>query len=98
MEIWNLVFMEKERGEGTGKDNFEIVGDLPKKNIDTGLGVERVACLLQDVDNVYETDLLRPVIDAAEKTQRRDLWEKARGRRAVPCYRRPFPHRNDAHS
>jgi len=67
MEIWNLVFMEKERGEGTGKDNFEIVGDLPKKNIDTGLGVERVACLLQDVDNVYETDLLRPVIDAAEQ-------------------------------
>ena len=53
MEIWNLVFMEKERGEGTGKDYFEIVGDLPKKNIDTGLGVERVACLLQDVDNVY---------------------------------------------
>ena len=67
MEIWNLVFMEKERGEGTGKDNFEIVGDLPKKNIDTGLGVERVACLLQDVDNVYETDLLRPVIEAAEQ-------------------------------
>lgn len=67
MEIWNLVFMENERGEGTGKDNFEILGDLPKKNIDTGLGVERVACILQGVDNVYETDLLRPVIDAAEK-------------------------------
>ena len=67
LEIWNLVFMEKERGEGIGKDNFEILGDLPKKNIDTGLGVERVACILQDVDNVYETDLLRPVIDEAEK-------------------------------
>ncbi|MDO4687206.1 MAG: alanine--tRNA ligase, partial [Corynebacterium sp.] len=67
LEIWNLVFMEKERGEGIGKDNFELVGDLPKKNIDTGLGVERVACLLQGVDNVYETDLLRPVIDVAEK-------------------------------
>lgn len=67
MEIWNLVFMEKLRGEGTGKGNFEIIGDLPKKNIDTGLGVERVACILQGVDNVYETDLLRPVIDAAEK-------------------------------
>lgn len=67
MEIWNLVFMEKERGAGTGKDDFEIVGDLPKKNIDTGLGVERVACILQGVDNVYETDLLRPVIDEAEK-------------------------------
>ncbi|WP_448853588.1 alanine--tRNA ligase [Corynebacterium frankenforstense] len=66
MEIWNLVFMEKERGEGIGKDDFEILGDLPKKNIDTGLGVERVACILQGVDNVYETDLLRPVIDVAE--------------------------------
>ncbi|PFG28629.1 alanyl-tRNA synthetase [Corynebacterium renale] len=66
MEIWNLVFMEKERGEGIGKGNFEIVGELPKKNIDTGLGIERVACILQGVDNVYETDLLRPVIDAAE--------------------------------
>ncbi|GAB2498626.1 Alanine--tRNA ligase [Corynebacterium atrinae] len=67
LEIWNLVFMEKIRGEGTGKDSFEILGDLPKKNIDTGLGVERVALLLQDVENVYETDLLRPVIDVAEE-------------------------------
>lgn len=67
MEIWNLVFMGYERGEGIGKDNFEIVGTLPKRNIDTGMGVERVACLLQGVDNVYETDLLRPVIDAAQK-------------------------------
>lgn len=66
LEIWNLVFMEFERGQSTGPDAFEIVGDLPKKNIDTGMGVERVACLLQGVDNVYETDLLRPVIDTAE--------------------------------
>lgn len=66
MEVWNLVFMEKERGEGEGK-NFEIIGDLPQKNIDTGMGVERIACILQGVDNVYETDLLRPVIDAAEE-------------------------------
>ena len=67
LEIWNLVFMGKERGEGIGKDNFEILGDLPKKNIDTGMGVERVACILQGVENVYETDLLRPVIDVAER-------------------------------
>ncbi|MCX7539704.1 alanine--tRNA ligase [Corynebacterium antarcticum] len=67
MEIWNLVFMQNERGEGIGKDNFEILGPLPKKNIDTGLGIERVACLLQGVENVYETDLLRPVIDVAEQ-------------------------------
>ena len=65
MEIWNLVFMESIRGEGDKKGNFDIVGELPQKNIDTGLGIERVACLLQGVDNVYETDLLRPVIDAA---------------------------------
>ncbi|OHQ51218.1 alanine--tRNA ligase [Corynebacterium sp. HMSC070H05] len=65
MEIWNLVFMESIRGEGDKKGNFEIVGELPQKNIDTGLGIERVACILQEVDNVYETDLLRPVIDAA---------------------------------
>ncbi|MEH3134758.1 MAG: alanine--tRNA ligase [Mycolicibacterium neoaurum] len=63
IEIWNLVFMQNERGEGTSKDDFEILGPLPRKNIDTGMGVERIACLLQGVDNVYETDLVRPVID-----------------------------------
>lgn len=65
IEIWNLVFMQNERGEGASKDDFEILGPLPRKNIDTGMGVERIACLLQGVDNVYETDLLRPVIDTA---------------------------------
>ncbi|WP_336791447.1 alanine--tRNA ligase [Gordonia malaquae] len=71
IEIWNLVFMQNIRGEGGGKDNYEILGPLPKKNIDTGMGVERVACILQGVDNVYETDLCRPIIDlAAELTGR----------------------------
>ncbi len=63
IEIWNLVFMQNERGEGTTKDDYQILGPLPRKNIDTGMGVERVAVLLQGVHNVYETDLLRPVID-----------------------------------
>jgi alanyl-tRNA synthetase len=63
IEIWNLVFMQNERGEGTSKDDYQILGPLPRKNIDTGMGVERVAVLLQGVHNVYETDLLRPVID-----------------------------------
>jgi alanyl-tRNA synthetase len=67
LEIWNLVFMQNERGEGRGKDDFEILAPLPKKNIDTGMGVERVAFLLQGVDNVYETDLLRPIITEAEE-------------------------------
>ncbi|WP_407688426.1 alanine--tRNA ligase [Mycobacterium sp. HUMS_1102779] len=63
IEIWNLVFMQNERGQGTSKTDFEILGPLPRKNIDTGMGVERVAFILQGVHNVYETDLLRPVID-----------------------------------
>ena len=65
IEIWNLVFMQNERGPGGGKEGYEILGPLPKKNIDTGMGIERVACLLQGVDNVYETDLLKPIIDLA---------------------------------
>ena len=69
LEIWNLVFMQDERGEsnGPGKGDFPILGPLPAKNIDTGMGIERVALLLQDVPNVYETDLLRPVITVAEQ-------------------------------
>jgi alanyl-tRNA synthetase len=63
IEVWNLVFMQNERGEGTSKTDYQVLGPLPRKNIDTGMGVERVAVLLQGVHNVYETDLLRPVID-----------------------------------
>ncbi|MFF8387642.1 alanine--tRNA ligase [Streptomyces kanasensis] len=65
VEIWNLVFMQYERGEGTSKEDFEILGDLPSKNIDTGLGLERLAMILQGVRNMYETDTLKVVIDKA---------------------------------
>ena len=72
VEIWNLVFMQYQRGEGTGKDDFEILGELPKKNIDTGMGLERVAFLKQGVENMYEIDQVRPVLDrAAELSGRR---------------------------
>ena len=67
IEIWNLVFMQFERGAGTGKDSFEILGELPSKNIDTGMGLERVAFLMQGVDNLYEIDEVRPVLDLAAK-------------------------------
>ncbi|WP_420121999.1 alanine--tRNA ligase [Nakamurella sp.] len=69
LEIWNLVFMQDMRGEsaGDGKGDFPILGPLPQQNIDTGLGVERLAFLLQGVDNVYETDLLRPIISTVEE-------------------------------
>ncbi|WP_420099128.1 alanine--tRNA ligase [Corynebacterium sp.] len=67
IEIWNLVFMQDIRGEKSPKEGFEPVGELPQKNIDTGMGIERVACILQGVENVYETDLLAPVITVAEQ-------------------------------
>lgn len=65
IEIWNLVFMQYERADGGTKDHFEILGDLPSKNIDTGMGLERVAFLLQGVENIYEIDQIRPLIDLA---------------------------------
>jgi len=66
VEIWNLVFMQYLRGEGTGYD-FPILGDLPKQNIDTGMGLERVAFLKQGVENIYEIDQIRPVLDRASE-------------------------------
>jgi alanyl-tRNA synthetase len=72
MEFWNLVFMQYERGAGTGKEDFPILGDLPAQNIDTGMGLERIASILQGVDNLYEIDEVRPILDrAAELTGKR---------------------------
>ena len=65
IEIWNLVFMQYLRGTGTSKTEFEILGELPNKNIDTGMGLERVAFLKQGVENLYEIDQVRPVLDRA---------------------------------
>jgi alanyl-tRNA synthetase len=76
IEIWNLVFMQFERGAGIGKDNFEILGELPKKNIDTGMGLERVAFLLQGVENLYEIDQVRPVLDAAAELAKKTYGAK----------------------
>ena len=68
LEIWNLVFMQYERGEGQGYD-FPVLGPLPKQNIDTGMGMERMAAVLQGVDNLYEIDTSRAILDrAAELT------------------------------
>ncbi len=65
LEFWNLVFMQNIRGEGTNKEDYAILGELPAKNIDTGMGHERVAYLLQGVANLYEIDDVRPVLDRA---------------------------------
>ncbi|MBW4032570.1 MAG: alanine--tRNA ligase [Acidobacteria bacterium] len=64
-EIWNLVFMQDLITNVRSKTEFDIVGELPKKNIDTGLGVERVAFIKQGVENMYEIDQVRPVLDVA---------------------------------
>ena len=67
LEIWNLVFMQNIRAAGGSKDDFPIVGDLPAKNIDTGLGLERTAALLQGVENIYEIDTTRIILDKASE-------------------------------
>jgi alanyl-tRNA synthetase len=72
MEYWNLVFMQHEITDVVDKETFRIVGDLPSKNIDTGMGLERLASILQGVDNLYEIDEVRPILSrAAELTGKR---------------------------
>ena len=65
LEVWNLVFMQNVRGQGGTKDDFPIVGELPAKNIDTGLGLERTAALLQGVENIYEIDTTMQILNRA---------------------------------
>ena len=65
LEIWNLVFMQNERGAGGGKDSYPILGELPAKSIDTGLGLERTAALLQGVENIYEIDTTMQILSKA---------------------------------
>ncbi len=61
MEIWNLVFIQDQVDQ-----ELRVTGPLPAKNVDTGSSLERVAMLLQGVENVFETDLLRPILEVAE--------------------------------
>jgi alanyl-tRNA synthetase len=66
VELWNLVFMQQVRGPSDAHGKFEILGDLPKRNIDTGMGLERVAAQLQGVDSIYEIDEIYPVLERTE--------------------------------
>jgi alanyl-tRNA synthetase len=67
LEIWNLVFMQDELSAVRSKSDFDISGSLPRKNIDTGMGLDRVALLLQGKANMYEIDVVYPVIAKAEQ-------------------------------
>ncbi len=69
LELWNLVFMQYQLSEVRTKVDFDIAGPLPQQNIDTGMGMERMAAVLQGVDNLYEIDTSRQILDrAAELT------------------------------
>ena len=67
IEIWDLVFENYEVDNVKSKTNLHIVGELEHKNIDTGAGLERLAYLMQGKGNIYETDEVYPVIEAAER-------------------------------
>ena len=80
MEFWNLVFMQYERVPGAGKEDFPILGELPAKNIDTGMGLERVASILQGVDNLYEIDEVTPDPRPGRRDDRQALRRPLRPR------------------
>jgi alanyl-tRNA synthetase len=84
VELWNLVFMQNIRGEGPGKEGYPILGELPAKNIDTGMGLERIAALLQGVENLYEIDETKPILDVAAQ-----LTGKRYGQKSEPGHPHP---------
>jgi alanyl-tRNA synthetase len=72
LEVWNLVFMQYQLSAVRSKVDFDVQGELPSRNIDTGMGLERMAILLQGVDNIYEVDTTWRVLDrAAELTEQK---------------------------
>jgi alanyl-tRNA synthetase len=77
LEFWNHVFMSYDLGEEGG------LTELPMRNIDTGMGLDRMAAILQDVPSVFETDLLRPLIDLAEELSGHSYDEGGAATRAM---------------
>ena len=64
IEIWNLVFSQYNSQEGKSRDEYE---ELPQKNIDTGMGLERITSIIQGGDTNFDTDFFLPIIKATEK-------------------------------
>jgi alanyl-tRNA synthetase len=77
LEFWNHVFMSYDLGE-QGE-----LGELPTRNIDTGMGLDRMAAILQGAPSVFETDLLRPLVDLAEQLSGRSYGEGGAVTRAM---------------
>ena len=95
LEIWNLVFMQEELSVVRAKDDFDVRRPLPRPNIDTGMGLERVAYLLQGVDNLYEIDEVYPVIARAAELAGKTLRGRPRERRPAAGGGRPRPLQSD---
>jgi alanyl-tRNA synthetase len=72
VEIWNDVFMEYESKSG------EVVGKLKYQNVDTGSGLERIASIVQEKDNVYDTDLFLPVMKKITELAKKDVLKSKR--------------------
>ena len=77
LEFWNLVFMQYELHEDGS------LTELPMKNIDTGLGVERMSAILQGVESVFETEVIRPVVELGEQLSGRSWGQDATTTRAL---------------
>ncbi|HLK02619.1 MAG TPA: alanine--tRNA ligase, partial [Streptosporangiaceae bacterium] len=72
LEVWNLVFMQDQLSKVRAKDDFDVEGPLPSRNVDTGMGLERMASVLQGVDNIYEIDTTWKILErATELTEQR---------------------------
>ncbi len=95
LEVWNLVFMQYQLSTVRTKVDFDIAGPLPAQNIDTGMGLERVATVLQGVDNLYEIDTSRAILDRAAELTGVRYGQDHGGRRPAARRRRPRPDRRD---
>ena len=69
IEIWNIVFSQYNAVAGVPRSEYQ---ELPSKNIDTGMGLERMACVIQEVETNYDTDLFTPIIQATEEITKVD--------------------------
>jgi alanyl-tRNA synthetase len=78
LEVWNLVFMQEQLSAVRAKDDFDIEGPLPHRNVDTGMGLERMAALLQGVDNIYEIDTTWKILDSAAELTEQEYGSDAK--------------------
>ncbi len=89
LEVWNNVFMQYTLGAVRTKIDFDVVGELPAKSVDTGMGLERMAAILQGVDNIYEIDTTFKILSRAAELTGTRYGAGAPRRRVAAGHRRP---------